>query len=291
MTKTKYSKDDIILAIQRFYAVNARIPMQKDFTKNPDYPGRSTVVSNFGSWNNAIIAAGLKTTDWSDSDLIKALQEFHSKSNTIPKYNDFVGKFPSARTIELRFGSWNKGLELAGFTTITKYNVRWSDDEIIKAIQDFYNKNKRIPECRDFENSNQYPNYRTVSTRFGTWNNAIVISGLTPNTQNSLGVNTIGLDGHLYRSKAEATFADKFLYNKYDYKIEPKYPNPYNKYYDWFINSLDIYIELDGGIRPIVIEQKKKINNRLNRCCIFVPISIINKYSTLEHLIQAVRYT
>lgn len=284
MPKTIYTKEDIILAIRNFYNEYNRIPMQKDFVKNPNYPGKNTVVRFFGTWNNGILAAGLKTSDWSDEDLISALVNFYKDNGQVPAYNNFVGNFPSARTIETRFGSWNNAMEKAGFTTVTKYNKRWSNRDILESIQSFYKEHNRIPECREFELSEQYPNYRTVATRFKSWNVAIEEAGFKPNTQNSLGTNTTAKDGHIYRSKAEATFVDKFLFNKYQYIIEPKYPEPYIRYYDWYVNDLNIYIELDGGIRPNITKEKININKKLHRCCLFIPIKAIDIYRTIEEL-------
>lgn len=60
-------------------------------------------------------------------------------------------------------------------------------------------------------------------------------------------------------------FADTFLYGNYTYDIEPKYPEPHNRYYDWYVHELDLYIELDGGIRPEVIKEKVSINKKLGR--------------------------
>ena len=96
-------------------------------------------------------------------------------------------------------------------------------------------------------------------------NKAIEAAGFEPNIQNGFGIDTYGLDGHLYRSQAEAYFADNFLYGKYKYVVEPKYPEPHNKFYDWYIEDLNVYIELDGGLRPQVIEEKIEINKNLGR--------------------------
>lgn len=164
---------------------------------------------------------------------------------------------------------------------VKSFKVLWDKTTIISAIQDFKIKYNRIPGIRDFGSKNpDYPNHDTVKTHFGSWNAAIEASGLVPNIQNGFGINTIGLDGHLYRSRAEAYFADTYLYNKYDYVIELKYPKPYNRYYDWFIPSLDLYIELDGGIRPQVREEKELINRLLNRKCLFIDTSLI--YSNFD---------
>ena len=147
--------------------------------------------------------------------------------------------------------------------------ILWSNEEIIKAIQDFVDVTGKIPGIRDFGSNNpKYPNHDTVKVRFKTWNNAIKAAGFEPNISD-FGVSTKGLDGHIYRSKAEAYFADSYLWNKYEYIIEPKYPNS-NWRYDWYIPSLDLYIELDGEIRPERTKEKIELNKLLGRNCKFV---------------------
>ena len=68
--------------------------------------------------------------------------------------------------------------------------------------------------------------------------------------------------------------------------MEPKYPKPYHKYYDWYIPELGLYIELDGGIRPQVTEEKVNINKILKRTCLFIPITEIYKYKQLSDFIK-----
>lgn len=165
----------------------------------------------------------------------------------------------------------------------------FSRDSIILGIQKFVEEHGSIPSYRDADASlsirNSYlPGTHSCKKYFCSWNEAIAAAGFEPQIQNGFGVDTTGLDNHLYRSRAEAYFADNFLYKKYNYVIEPKYPKPHNRYYDWYIPFLDLYIELDGGIRPQVIAEKININKSLGRECLFIPISKIYKNSSLEQL-------
>lgn len=174
------------------------------------------------------------------------------------------------------------------YTNISKnLNTKYTKEEVISYIKNFYELYSRIPEYREFDNpNNSYPTTPVVKRLFGTWNNAIIEAVFTPSIQNGFGVDTYGLDGHLYRSKAEAYFADNYLYGKYTYEIEPKYPKPYNRYYDWYINELDLYIELDGGVRPDAIVEKIKINKLLNRRTIFITTTSIynNSFNILQEM-------
>ena len=164
-----------------------------------------------------------------------------------------------------------KALRKSGsITTLPSLKIVYSKDTLVRTIQEFVEEHGRIPAMREFKG--KYPAYSTVVDIFGSWNAAIEAAGFIPNLQNGFGIDTYGKDGYLYRSKAEAYFADTYLYSKYEYIIEPKYPEPHNRYYDWYIPSLDLYIELDGGIRPKVITEKIAINRLLSRRCLFIQV-------------------
>lgn len=147
---------------------------------------------------------------------------------------------------------------------------------LITQIQNYVNTHGHIPSSKDFNfgTCEECCTY-TYIKYFGSWNSAIEAAGFTPNIQNGYGINTKSLDGNVYRSQAEAYFVDNYLFGKYDYIIEPAYPKKYNKIYDWYIPSLNLYIELDGGIRPEIIKEKVLINKLLNRLCLFIPVSSI----------------
>lgn len=167
----------------------------------------------------------------------------------------------------------------------------YTKQDVILAIQDYYALHLKIPEYRDFDNpNNNYPTTPVVKKIFGTWNDAIKQAGFKPNIQNGFGLNTLGLDGVIYRSSAESYFANTFLYEKYEYLVEPKYPKPYNRYYDWYLTDEDVYIELDGGIRPLVIKEKKMINRFLNRNLLIINTnSIYSQAFSLKDLIEEIR--
>lgn len=211
-----------------------------------------------------------------------------------PRNRDFKNNpdYPSCDTIVRYFGSFNAAIEAAGLKpnkTPSSTFTNFSKKGIILAIQEFYILNNRIPTTRDFIADDKYPVSSTVKEMFGSWNAAIEAAGFVPNIQSGYGVNTYGLDKHLYRSRAEAYFSDKYLYNLYDYIIELPYPSPYNKYYDWYIPNLELYIELDGGIRPETTKNKIEINKILNRNCVFISTSDIYDKTLLKDFIQLKR--
>lgn len=54
-------------------------------------------------------------------------------------------------------------------------------ERVIELFKEFYEKNKRTPTKDDFSGGKQEVSHGTIRRLFGTWNNAIVESGLVPN--------------------------------------------------------------------------------------------------------------
>lgn len=289
----KYTKESIIESIQRFYSENGRNPICRDFDTNPEYPNHVTVMKHFGKWSTAITLAGLKAvtrTNYSKEDVIISIQNFYYLNNKVPVAEDFREntKYPNCATVRRHFKNWNAAIEAAGFEIVNKSTKKpysdYSKEGIILAIQKFHAKYNRIPTTRDFMDNPEYPSNGTVQKYFTKWNSAIEAAGFSINTS-KFGTHTFGLDGYLYRSQAEAYFVDTYLFSKFKYDVEPKYPYPHYRFYDWYIPELDLYIELDGGIRPEITKQKIEINKRLNRHCLFINTSEINKFKSLEDFI------
>ena len=285
-----WTPEECIQAIHDFCVENGRIPQTRDFENSEGkYPSIKTIVRYFGSWNSGIEATGytpIIQKDWSPERCIQAIHDFWEENGYIPQSRDFKnsgGKYPSSFTVSNLFGSWNKAIKAAGYTPIIQKD--WSPERCIQAIQMFYTENDRIPVSRDFTKSDgKYPSNGTVSNLFGTWNKGIEAAGFISASCSIYGVLTIGKDGHQYLSKMEAYFCDKYLFEQYDYEIEPHYPEPNSIWrYDWYLSALDLYIELDGGIRPWRMREKIAFNEELGRKCLVVNIENINKINLADY--------
>lgn len=138
----KYTKEMGIDAIQKFHKENNRPPMARDFLNNPRYISWATIRSLFGSFNDGIIAAGYKPNEpnkvtYTKEMGIDAIKRFVEQNGRLPTESDFTGNidYPSDSTIWRLFGSWNKGLEAAGFSPNDE-NIRGRLGEI-QTINEF----------------------------------------------------------------------------------------------------------------------------------------------------------
>jgi hypothetical protein len=163
--------------------------------------------------------------------------------------------------------------------------LKWSKEELAYKAREFFLEFNRPPTSKDYMLSNNYPSKGAVYDNFNSWEEYLLFSDLEFKYK-AYGYPTKALDNHVYRSTLEAVFVDKFLFDKYTYEIEPAYPEQYNKYYDWYICDLDVYIELSGGLRPEIITEKIEINKILNRKLLVVTSSTIYNYSSLLELLR-----
>ena len=92
-------------------------------------------------------------------------------------------------TIKKRFGSWLNALELAGVSEDIiakrkKGTNYYTDAQLIDLLKQYHKQFGEIPQYREFtEYAKGHPERPTGSTymrRFGSWTNALIKSGFTP---------------------------------------------------------------------------------------------------------------
>lgn len=174
----KYTDDELLEYIHKFYHENQRIPKYSDFSNNPEYPSANTYSIRFGSFNKALLGCGFEEYHpmITEEELITHIHRYYEEYGKVPKYDDFRNNpdYPSPSTYENHFGSWSNGIKKAGYKPYKHMHIN-TNDELIEYIHKFYVKNQRLPTTRDFSKNPEYPSARTYSVRFGSWNQALEI--------------------------------------------------------------------------------------------------------------------
>lgn len=233
------------------------------------------------------------------------LRQWISEHKTIPRACECDE--PQRRRIYGLFNSWSQFLEQCGVETgrpsvhkarplpthkekisrPTTVSARWNRINTIIALRQLYRQQGTIA-VADLYGNKQVPSPRTVCKLFGSWTQALEDSGLPgQHTAPGRGKPTVASDGVTYRSQFEAEFVDKFLADKYAYEYECAYPNQ-QWLYDFYIPTIGLYIELDGGLRPARMAEKVKVNAQLNRRFIVVPYTRRFKQNSLEDFLIGV---
>ncbi|MFW5438917.1 homing endonuclease associated repeat-containing protein [Paenibacillus apiarius] len=147
----------------------------------------------FGSWNKALVAAGLtpefhtkKGWDISDEELISMVRPLFDRIGSTKK-NDYEASrgedLPSSTYLNTRFKGWNNFLIRAGFTKDDVNLYRTSKDEYIRQIRNYVEEHDgRVPTIDEWKAAGYSGQIREI---FPTFNDAIIAAGFDPNTVRS----------------------------------------------------------------------------------------------------------
>ena len=116
-----YTDDELLDALRAFAADEYdRPPTAIEANAREGFPSSQTFVEHFGSWNEAVAAAGLRPRNRrrSDEELLADLRSC-AESGTYPTTAAVHDRedMASPPTYEKRFGSWSDALAAAGLPT------------------------------------------------------------------------------------------------------------------------------------------------------------------------------
>jgi hypothetical protein len=122
----EWAREEVLRALQHDARRRGYAPGADDWTRaTKQRPQRSTVIRLFGSWNKALIAAGLPTRRpsvsrprWGRERLIRALHRDVSALGRVPTQQEWShpGRWrPTHMPVRREFGSWNAFIVAAGY--------------------------------------------------------------------------------------------------------------------------------------------------------------------------------
>lgn len=187
----EYTDAAIIAEIQRVARNVDQRPLTMAIFKQHANVGISTVRRHFGSWRDALSAAGLghlisnmrpitekmvvqRGKRMSDSDLLIMLRNVAQKlqKETITA-EDFNQHAPiSAATLSKRFHGWGKALDLAGLSP-AKVQRRFADDACFENLLKVWTYYGRPPKAEEMPNPPSTISIRAYINRWGTWRKAL----------------------------------------------------------------------------------------------------------------------
>ncbi len=176
--KVHYKDVELLEFLRKSEREKGRSPASRDFDNNPEYPGSSTYVRRFGSWNKALKMAGIVPIEsrgyqYTNEELLEFLRKFERKNGRSPIEEDFNSnsEYPGPKTYQRRFGSWNKALKMAGLHINVFTNC--TNEDLLGYLTKFYEEKGRPPVVEDFIGNHEYPSFRIYQYRFGGWQKAL----------------------------------------------------------------------------------------------------------------------
>ena len=174
------SKEELLAALQDLADELGRAPTQREMRQEGQY-STTTYQTHFGSWSEAIKAAGCETGTLgrrvSREKLLTALQDLANELGRPPTTTDMREHGPHSQSPYFdRFGSWSDALQEAGLEAYYE-QTHPSKKELRKELQDLADELGQTPTHQDITKQSTYSAY-AYRDRFGTWNNALKAAGL-----------------------------------------------------------------------------------------------------------------
>jgi hypothetical protein len=174
-------EEDLITELQRLATEKGHPPEMSEMDTEGEY-SRSTYLSHFGTWNDALRAADLEVkrpTNVPKDRIIEAIQALADQLGHPPTVDEMNnhGKY-SRKTASKRFGSWNDALRSAGFEP---HNEEIPREDLLAEIHRLTEELGHVPAIADLDEHGQY-SIKGYLREFGGWDAAIMTAGYEPHT-------------------------------------------------------------------------------------------------------------
>ncbi len=213
---TKWGKENVVKAIQK------RFENKLSLASNSVQQNAETLYgaarNYFGSWSNAVEAAGFSYADirlsklgrvWDKKDIVKAIKQ--RKRLGLPLNGEVVAREEQSmyRAAFRHFGKhgWKNALLAAGVNPKDVFlNRKWTKKIILRRIKELYREGRPLY-AYALKNAGEYPLVAGASMYFGSWRKAIEAAGLKWR-------NVRGVKKHKWWTKNRVIARIKYLHGK-----------------------------------------------------------------------------
>lgn len=165
-TRFKYTSKQLIKQVQENAKKVGGIP------KSTSFKNRNAMLNRFGeTWGDVLIASGIMPEKkYTKEELLEQIREKTKELGKVPacRYFEHKNAFIS------QFGSYGNAVIQAGFTP---RNITRTDEELLESIRILSEKICDTPTVRNYYS--EYGSETVITKRFGSWNKALVLAGLT----------------------------------------------------------------------------------------------------------------
>ncbi len=171
MSRTPWTKERVIQTIRECHGRG--VPVARLWKEC--WPACLASYSLFGSWRDALAAAGLESPRqrWSRERVIRELQTRHRDGGNLRKDNPIL-----VAATQRYFGSWRRGLRAAGLPVPRERSPHrsWTANAVLVAIRERHERGLPLAGV-----GREDPSLYAVARRlFGGWQHAVCAAGLAP---------------------------------------------------------------------------------------------------------------
>lgn len=170
-------RDDLVEHLQNLAAELEKSPTTDEMHEHGQYSAQAYYYY-FDTWDEALEAAGLESTETTRTDLIEDLRAIQETIGTPSSWTDAIkehGRYPLSQ-IYRKFGDIDSALDAANIEKEEPSPI--SKDEIIAEISRLATDG--TPPTADQMDAEGAYSARTCGDRFGTWNDAVRAAGYEP---------------------------------------------------------------------------------------------------------------
>lgn len=176
---TGYSDEELLDALRDLGDELGERPAASDLREREGLPSVQTYRRRFGSWSNALEAAGYRPDPLTDEQCIEILQDLGGELGRTLTTDDVNERddLPHVWTFQDRFGSWSAAIEAAGFDANVGTPIE--DDELLDALEDLTRDLGRRPTERDMDEAGPYSS-NAYRRHFGSWDDVLAELDMPP---------------------------------------------------------------------------------------------------------------
>ena len=174
--KKDISKENIKSRVAKYYSTTGKIPTTRTIKRDTGVTA-DIIKDRFGSYQNMLDELGFNKNikiQTSKENIIHEMKKHYIQTGQVPELRQLS---VSKHIILNRFGTYKEALKEAGMENLQREIEK---EEITHRLKEHYKKTGNVPKMRTVKNDIGFSvNY--IKNRFGSYNNALKASGLTPN--------------------------------------------------------------------------------------------------------------
>lgn len=174
MAKRRYTDEFLIMKLKEYAASIKKTPTHAEFEKDSSVPSAKSYTKRFGTWNNAIELAGLKSNairKFTKEEIIQDALDFYEKEKRSPHYNELRY---SKDLIKKYWRGWAAFLLDIGLPPNLTYSKVTTKPELILFLQTLSKELGRIPNTTDVKDAGV--GRHLFLQKFGSYKNALLES-------------------------------------------------------------------------------------------------------------------
>lgn len=170
-------ENDYLIEILKEYAFRlGKTPTYNVFENDKTVPSATIYKQRFGTWNNALALAGLKTNairKYKKEDIIKEVLSYYEKNDRAPFYNEL--KFTTVHVNKFWDG-WTAMLEDLNIPLNRRFSLVTSEEELLVFLKELADKLEVVPTGKDIEEAGI--NRNLFTQKFGSYKSALIKAGV-----------------------------------------------------------------------------------------------------------------